>query len=72
MAKKKELTSNELADRWDYHPAHIRRLRSQGRGPRYYKLGTHRNASVIYKMSDVLKYEKSHLDIEIAVNTADS
>jgi len=70
--KKNELTSDMLAERWGYHPQTLRYWRAMDRGPRYYKKGKHKNAPIIYKLADIKKYEKSHLDIEIKVETTDS
>lgn len=73
MAKKeKEFSTTELAKRWDMHPQTLKGWRSNNRGPRYYKKGGYPNAPVAYKLSDVKKYEESHLDMEIMVETSDT
>jgi predicted DNA-binding transcriptional regulator AlpA len=48
------LSTRELAERWNLRPATLRVWRTEGRGPRYVKLGK----SVRYPMSDVLDFEE--------------
>jgi len=54
----KTLTPNELADRWRVTEAALRKWRSAGVGPPWFKLGKQtRNAPVRYPLEGVLKFE---------------
>lgn len=72
MAKDKELSTDELAERWEMHPQTLRNWRAQKRGPRFYKKGRHKTAPVIYKMKDVIHFEKFYFDTEILVETSNA
>ena len=58
MSRSKTLTAKELAKRWDIHEGTIKNWRWKGKGPKFYKIGEGSKARVIYKMKDVLAYEK--------------
>lgn len=55
------MTSEMLAKRWGMHRGSLARWRSQKKGPPFLKLGSGKNASVYYRMIDVIKWEKNHL-----------
>lgn len=48
------LTEKELAARWKMQPPSLANQRSQGRGPRYVKIGE----AVRYRLSDVIAHER--------------
>ncbi|MDD5479637.1 helix-turn-helix domain-containing protein [Rhodoferax sp.] len=48
---------NELAQRWGMSPKTLQRWRSEGRGPRYFKL----SRKVIYPMAEIQKFEAQSL-----------
>lgn len=48
------LTEKDLAARWKMQPPSLANQRSQGRGPRYVKIGE----AVRYRLSDILAYER--------------
>jgi len=52
------VNSSELAERWGLSPRTLANWRSQKKGPRYIKLGTETGSHVVYKLDDVIKYEK--------------
>ena len=54
------VTSFELAERWGLSHRTLANWRSQNKGPRYLKLGKESGSHVLYKLSDVVKYEKKH------------
>ncbi len=47
------LTPAELANRWHTSTGRLANLRSDGRGPRFWKLG----ASVLYRLVDIWEFE---------------
>ncbi|MDN4175573.1 hypothetical protein QWY28_21600 [Nocardioides sp. SOB77] len=47
------LSTKALASRWDTTPARLANMRSQGRGPTFFRIGTR----VLYRATDVLAYE---------------
>lgn len=55
------LTTEELAARWKMSPQTLENWRSQGTGPEYVKLGAAKSSSVIYRLSDIEKWERKHL-----------
>ena len=55
------LTTEQLADRWGISPQTLDNWRSQGKGPKYVKLGKGKSSAIIYRVSDVEKYERKHL-----------
>ena len=58
MSKSKTLTAKDLAKRWNVHEGTIKNWRWQNKGPKYYKIGEGIKARVIYKLKDVIAYEK--------------
>lgn len=54
------LTTEQLAARWSMSPHTLENWRSQGRGPKYIKLGDGKSCNVVYRLRDVEKWEKSH------------
>ena len=48
------LTAKALAERWSTSVAVLANLRSDGRGPRYMKLGK----SIRYRLADIEQYEQ--------------
>lgn len=56
------LTTIELAARWADHikPGTLENWRSDGKGPKYIKLTRETNGPIIYRIVDVLAYEKDH------------
>lgn len=57
----KTLTTAELAERWGLNKATLGNWRSQGKGPKYIKMGTQQQASVLYRLDDVIEYEEQFL-----------
>jgi len=51
------LTQRELAKRWNKAEGTIERYRSDGKGPRYLKIG----GRCLYRLEDVLEYEHNCL-----------
>ena len=54
------LTTEELATRWKMSPQTLENWRSQGIGPKYIKLGVAKSSLVIYRLSDIEKWEHKH------------
>ena len=54
------LTTEELAARWKMSPQTLENWRSQGTGPKYIKLGDAKSALVIYRLTDIEKWERKH------------
>ena len=54
------LTTEELAARWKMSPQTLENWRSQGIGPKYIKLGNAKSALVIYRLTDIEKWERTH------------
>lgn len=55
------LTSKELAERWKMTDQILRQWRTQNKGPKYFKLGEGKKASVRYHLEDVEAWEKQHV-----------
>ena len=55
------LTTQQLADRWGISPQTLENWRSQGKGPKYVKLGAGGSSPVVYRLADVEKYERKNL-----------
>ena len=53
------LTPSEVCTRWALSPQTLRKWRMLGAGPRWIKLGDARNASIRYRLSDLLEYERA-------------
>jgi hypothetical protein len=53
----KNLSQNDLANRWLLSPRTLEQWRWQGRGPRYLKIG----GRVIYRLCDVEAHEAANL-----------
>jgi hypothetical protein len=51
------MNAAELAERWDTTPGRLANMRSEGVGPRYFKIGTR----VLYRTDDVLAFEDQHM-----------
>jgi len=51
------LTQRELAKRWNKAVSTIERYRSDGKGPRYLKIG----GKCLYRLEDILEYEHNCL-----------
>lgn len=56
---KDTLRTEELAERWNINPGTLRNWRMQGKGPKYLKFG--KNGLVLYRVSDIIEYEKKQL-----------
>lgn len=69
MKFKNEFSTHEAAGFLGLERQTLANWRYEGKGPRYYKKGKNKNAQVIYKRSDLLKFKKSYLDVEIPVDT---
>ena len=54
------IDTKQLAERWGFKvkPGTIENWRQFKKGPKWIKLGKHKGAPVIYKMKDVIAYEK--------------
>jgi len=61
VIKQTALLTQQLADRWGISPQTLENWRSQGKGPKYVKLGAGRSSPIVYRLSDVEKYERKHL-----------
>ena len=61
VIKQTALSTHQLADRWNISPQTLENWRSQGKGPKYVKLGQGKSSPIVYRMSDVEKYERKHL-----------
>lgn len=48
------LSEKEVAARWKFHPGSLSNMRSEGRGPRYAKIGN----TVRYRLSDIVAHER--------------
>lgn len=55
------INTRTLAERWGMHEKSLVRWRSQGKGPKFLKLGEAKNATVFYRLSDVTKWEKENM-----------
>lgn len=55
------LTTEKLAERWGLDKRTLENWRARGEGPQYLKFGNQRQSHVVYRLSDVEKYEKDHL-----------
>jgi predicted DNA-binding transcriptional regulator AlpA len=51
------MTPAQLAKRWDFHVMSLANMRTQGRGPKFIKLGN----KVRYPLSEIEAYERSQL-----------
>lgn len=51
------LTTQELAERWHISTETLRYWRYNGKGPLYIKL----NGPILYRLEDVLQFERDHL-----------
>jgi len=60
MSRSRLLTTTELAQRLGLHRGSLARWRVQGKGPNYFKKGEGKNATVLYRLPDVRKWEKKH------------
>lgn len=58
-ADDRQITSAELAARWQMNEGSIRMMRVNGTGPKFIKLGKGDRPRVRYWLSDVERFEKS-------------
>lgn len=56
------LTTQQLASRWGMSIRTLESWRQNDKGPNYMKLGDGRRATVLYRLSDVLKFEAENLN----------
>lgn len=54
------LTTADLADRWGVSRGTLENWRGARRGPRYVKLGKGKGSPVLYRIEDVLEFERTH------------
>jgi len=54
------LTATQLAERWSLSTGTLENWRGQNKGPAFIKLGESKGARILYRMSDVLSFEKLH------------
>lgn len=54
------LTTIEVAQMLKMSPRSIEKIRLEGRGPRYFRLGPGGKSKVLYLLDDVLKWVESH------------
>ena len=47
------MTEKQLAERWHKHPKTITKMRTEGTGPPYIKIG----GSILYKLADIEAFE---------------
>lgn len=59
MSTEDSLTTAELAKRWKMNAITLRKWRSDGIGPRFFKPGGPRGA-VRYRLSDIIAWEEKH------------
>lgn len=52
------LTTEELAVRWKMNPHTLDNWRGEKKGPPYIKLGRKPRSKVLYRVSDILEWEK--------------
>lgn len=52
------ITTKELANRWSITPQALVEWRRKKEGPPYLKIGIKKKSPVLYRMTDVLKYEE--------------
>lgn len=52
------LTPTQLAKRWNLAPGTLSNMRSQGKGPAYFKIGEGLTSKVRYRLEDVLQFER--------------
>tara|TARA_B100001057_G_scaffold195163_1_gene195943 strand:+ start:3268 stop:3465 length:198 start_codon:yes stop_codon:yes gene_type:complete len=50
------MTEKQLAERWQMNKRSLYRLRSEGTGPPYIKIGV----TILYKLADIKAYEKQN------------
>ena len=50
------ITEKQLAERWQMNKRSLYRLRSEGTGPPYIKIGV----TILYKLADIKAYEKQN------------
>lgn len=64
MIRANTLTANQLAERWKgvISKRTIDDWRQKGRGPKYFKIGKSKTCLVLYKLSDVKKFEKGYFN----------
>lgn len=55
------LTTEQLAARWGLAPGTLENWRVLGIGPRFVRLHKGRRAPVVYRIADVLEYERKNL-----------
>lgn len=56
---KDTLTAAELAERWNISKAHLAKLRIDGEGPAYFRIGDNpKRARVRYRISDIEAWEQ--------------
>lgn len=62
MSRAKMISTRELARRWDglIVQGTIENWRQAGRGPLYIKLGRSKTSRIVYKMSEVKRFEKKY------------
>lgn len=54
------LTPEDLAERWGMTVSGLAQQRSEGRGPKFIKLGRSYSSPVRYRMADIIDYEDSN------------
>jgi hypothetical protein len=52
------LTTQELAKRWKLTPECLEQWRRQGKGPPFIRLTDGERSPVVYKVIDIIEYEK--------------
>ncbi|HEX2858590.1 MAG TPA: DNA-binding protein [Alphaproteobacteria bacterium] len=56
----RRLTPAQLAKRWGCSVKKLANMRVAGTGPTFIKTGPGRNAAVVYRLIDVVKWEKAN------------
>lgn len=54
------LSTHDLARRYGVTPYTVRRWRADNEGPPYVKLGDGPRAHVVYRLDDILEWERAH------------
>lgn len=57
----RRLTAQELATRWGCSTKKLANDRASGKSPPYIKNGNGRNSAVLYRLKDIIAWEKARL-----------
>lgn len=60
----KELSPQQLADRWGITRVWLYNLKARGQVPKFRKLGLGPKSQVMFPMTEIIKFEKKHLGVK--------